>query len=40
VYRQGDLVMLDEGTQHSSTSPGGCLIAVFVRTIEHELPQS
>jgi anti-sigma factor ChrR (cupin superfamily) len=34
VYRRGDLVMLEEGTQHSSTAPNGCLIAVFVRTIE------
>jgi anti-sigma factor ChrR (cupin superfamily) len=37
VYRQGDLVMLEDGTQHSSTSPNGCLIAVFVRTIERDL---
>jgi|SRR5581483_7735995 len=38
VYRAGDLVMLDEGTQHSSSSPTGCLIAVFVRSIERDLP--
>ena len=37
VYRQGDLVMLGERTQHSSTSPNGCLIAVFVRTLERDL---
>jgi anti-sigma factor ChrR (cupin superfamily) len=37
VYRPGDFVMLDEGTQHSSTAPDGCLIAVFVRTIERDL---
>jgi anti-sigma factor ChrR (cupin superfamily) len=37
VYRQGDLVMLDGGTQHSSTAPNGCLIAVFVRSIERDL---
>lgn len=37
VYRPGDLVMLEEGTQHSSTAPDGCLIAVFVRTIERDL---
>ncbi len=37
IYRAGDLVMLDEGTQHSSSSPTGCLIAVFVRTIERDL---
>ncbi|MDQ6817124.1 MAG: cupin domain-containing protein [Actinomycetota bacterium] len=40
VYRKGDLVMLDEGTQHSSTAPNGCLIAVFVRTIESDLTTS
>ena len=38
VYRAGDLVMLDEETQHSSSSPTGCLIAVFVRSIERDLP--
>lgn len=38
VYRPGDFVMLDEGTQHSSSSPTGCLIAVFVRSIERDLP--
>jgi anti-sigma factor ChrR (cupin superfamily) len=37
VYRPGDFVMLEEGTQHSSTAPNGCLIAVFVRTIERDL---
>ena len=39
VYRQGDLVMLENGTQHSSTSPNGCLIAVFVGTIERDLAE-
>jgi hypothetical protein len=29
--------MLDEGTQHSSIVPNGCLIAVFVRSIERDL---
>ncbi len=38
VYGRGDLVMLEAGTQHSSTAPGGCLLAVFVRTLEHDLP--
>jgi anti-sigma factor ChrR (cupin superfamily) len=37
VYRQGDLVMLESGTQHSSTAPNGALIAVFVRSIERDL---
>jgi anti-sigma factor ChrR (cupin superfamily) len=39
VYRPGDLVMLEDGTQHSSTAPSGCLIAVFVRTIERDLTE-
>ncbi len=38
VYRAGDLVMLDDGTQHSSSSPTGCVLAVFVRSIERDLP--
>ncbi|HUO71436.1 MAG TPA: cupin domain-containing protein [Solirubrobacteraceae bacterium] len=37
VYRPGDFVMLAEGSRHSSTAPDGCLIAVFVRTIERDL---
>jgi hypothetical protein len=40
VYRAGDLVMLDAATQQSSTAPDGCLIAVFVRTIERELNEA
>jgi len=37
VYRAGDFVMLEAGTQHSSTTETGCLIAVFVRTLERDL---
>tara|TARA_X000000950_G_scaffold281668_1_gene378899 strand:- start:16 stop:393 length:378 start_codon:yes stop_codon:yes gene_type:complete len=29
IYRAGDVVWLDAGTEHNSTSPGGCTIAVF-----------
>ena len=34
VYRPGDLVCLDEGTQHSSTSPDGCLLVVHIEAPE------
>jgi anti-sigma factor ChrR (cupin superfamily) len=30
VYRPGDLVWLKDGTQHSSYTEKGCLLAVFV----------
>jgi hypothetical protein len=30
--------MLAEGTQHNSSAPKGCLLAVFVRTLERDLP--
>ena len=29
IYRAGDIVWLDAGTEHNSTSPGGCTIVVF-----------
>ena len=29
-YQQGDLVWLRKGTKHSSYSPNGCLIAVYL----------
>ena len=29
IYRTGDIVWLDAGTEHNSTSPRGCTIAVF-----------
>ncbi len=31
VYRVGDCVSLQAGSRHSSHSPGGCTVAVFVR---------
>ena len=39
VYRAGDLVCLDEGTQHSSTSPNGCFLAVHIEVPEKMLPE-
>ena len=30
VYRKGDLVWLRDGTEHSSHSPDGCLLAVHI----------
>ncbi len=29
IYSAGDVVWLEAGTEHTSTSPGGCTIAVF-----------
>jgi anti-sigma factor ChrR (cupin superfamily) len=37
TYRQGDLVLLQDGTEHSSYSPGGCLIAVYIAQAETNL---
>ncbi len=34
TYRQGDLVLLKKGTQHSSYSENGCVLAVFIATPE------
>jgi anti-sigma factor ChrR (cupin superfamily) len=31
VFRAGDFVSFEPGTIHSSSSPGGCLIVVFMR---------
>lgn len=33
-YREGDLVWMKAGTQHSSFTEEGCLIAVYVPTLE------
>ena len=33
-YREGDLVWMKAGTQHSSYTENGCLIAVYVPTLE------
>jgi anti-sigma factor ChrR (cupin superfamily) len=37
VYRQGDFVLLEAGTQHSSYSRTGATLAVFVRTAEKNI---
>jgi anti-sigma factor ChrR (cupin superfamily) len=37
VYRPGDFVLLKEGTQHSSHTKTGATLAVFIRTVEHNL---
>lgn len=34
VYRSGDLVWLKEGTQHSSYTKDGCVIAVYIPNAE------
>lgn len=39
VYRPGDLVLMKKGTQHSSSTVDGCLLAVFIATPEIDLPQ-
>jgi anti-sigma factor ChrR (cupin superfamily) len=33
-YRRGDMVLLRAGTQHSSHTPGGCTLLVYVETLE------
>ena len=38
VYRTGDLVWLREGTRHWSHTEGGCLLAVYIPTVERNLP--
>ena len=37
VYREGYLVWLKKGTEHSSTTKTGCLMAVYIETAEIEL---
>jgi anti-sigma factor ChrR (cupin superfamily) len=37
VYRPGDVVWLAAGTEHTSHSPGGCLIAVYAEKEETEV---
>jgi len=34
VYRKGDLVWLRDGTEHCSTTPNGCLLAVHIAAPE------
>lgn len=36
VYRQGDVVWLAEGTEHTSHTETGCLIAVYAEAGEEE----
>ena len=33
-YRRGDMVLLRAGTQHSSHTPSGCTLLVYVETLE------
>lgn len=37
VYREGDLVWLKKGTEHSSTTKTGCVMAVYIETAEIEV---
>jgi quercetin dioxygenase-like cupin family protein len=37
TYRQGDFVLLKQGTQHFSTTQTGATLAVFVRELERDL---
>jgi anti-sigma factor ChrR (cupin superfamily) len=34
VYREGDLVLMKSGTQHSSYTENGCVIAVYIEAPE------
>jgi anti-sigma factor ChrR (cupin superfamily) len=36
-YRPGDMVLMKKGTQHSSSTVDGCLLAVFIATPETNL---
>jgi len=38
VYKQGDLVWLKQGTQHTSHAPNGCLLAVHIERAEKPIP--
>ena len=40
VFRAGDFVSFEPGTVHSSSSPGGCLLAVFMRGDNRLLDES
>ena len=37
VYREGDLVWLEKGTQHNSFTETGCVIAVYIDIAEKNL---
>ena len=34
IYRQGDLVLMKKGTEHSSYTRDGCMLAVYIKTPE------
>lgn len=34
IYPQGDLVLMKKGTEHSSYSRDGCILAVYIKTPE------
>ena len=38
IYRPGDVVWLAAGTEHTSYSPEGCVIAVYAEKLESEAP--
>jgi len=37
VYKEGDLIWLKEGTEHSSYTETGCVMAVYIETPEKNL---
>ena len=37
IYREGDLVWLKKGTEHSSYTKTGCVMAVYIETPEQDL---
>jgi len=37
VYREGDLVLMKNGTQHCSYTKNGCVIAVYIEATEASL---
>ncbi len=39
VYRTGDLVCLDKGTEHYSVSPEGCLLVVHIEAPEKAIAE-
>lgn len=39
-YKPGDFVLMKKGTQHSSSTVDGCLLAVFIATPEANLEPS
>ena len=37
IFRKGDLIFYEDGSEHSSHTPGGCLLAVFISGPETSL---